>query len=561
MNILPLTVFYLRQVRSSVMLFAGKIETFVSQGVCSKHLNLCRKQYKARFFVIGKTMSRLTLLFGIAIQLLAANGIPAHAADLETALKHIPESVNSLAIVKVQKLVNSPRGNTEGWAKKHQTQFMSGAIHIPPTVDFLVRAFEFYPEDTRATKSFGIAAWQTPVLMSRLAEHEKVHVETIVGHTAIHTDRNSYFAELSPGLVGGVSPDYRQVLARWLRQIDRGTTTALSPYLTEVATQAGDAQIVLALDFQDLIDAKSWRERIKSSSAVADKPNVVTTLTHLTDGLRGVSLKVFVTDKTTAVVSLDFNTVVSQTTKPFLKPLLIDLMGEAGAALDDLAEGEVDAKDKTATIKFELSDAGLRQLMSVVLMPTPAGAAHETAEGADPAASAAKFAVQATKAYFGAVNQVLDDLEKQAKKGGNYNRSAVWHDNFAKKIDQLSMRGVDPDLLSYGANVSSNLRALAVSLRGVPVQVNQLQGSVKYDVQFQTAGYVNSNNSIWSSVSYQPGYVNVNTNQAEIRAQQNQAIAAGAKQREQIWEIIADNRNTIRIKLVQKYGADFDNAK
>lgn len=519
--------------------------------------------YKKCFLVIGKIMPRLSQIRTLFILFLTVTAMPVYAVELGTALKHLPGATNSLAIVRVPQLMKSPLGIQEGWAQKHQTQFMSGAVHIPPSVDFVVRGFEFHPEDTRITRSYGIAAWQTPISMSRLAEHEKVRLETITGHSVVHTDRNTYFAELSPGLVGGVSPDYRQDLARWLREVDRGATDAMSPYLQEVAAQIGDAQIVLALDFQDLIDPKSWRERIKSSSAVADKPNAVTTLTHLTDTLRGISLKIHVTDKTTAVVSLDFGTVVSQTTKPFLKPILIDLLGEAGAALDDLAEGEVEAKGKTATITFPLSDAGLRQIMSIILMPTPGHnttgeSTAATDAGANPEQVAARFALQASKTYFAAINQILDDLEKQAKKGGNYNRSATWHDNFAKKIDQLSMRGVDPDLLSYGANVSSNLRGLAASLRGIPVTVNQLQGAVTYNVQFETPGYRNTCNSIWSSVSYQPGYVNVQTNQAEIRAQQNAAIAAGAKQREQIWQIIADNRNQARIKMVQKLGPDFE---
>lgn len=512
-------------------------------------------------------MNRLTRLSVVASLLLAANPLLAQAAEPGDVIKYLPDSANSLAIVKIQDLVKSPLGIKQEWEKKHQTQFMAGSIHIPPSVDFVIRAFEFHPEDTRAGKSYGLASLKSPVPMSKLAGYEKARIEMIAKHAAIHTSRDSYFAELSPGLIGGVSPGYRQDLARWLREVDGGTVKSVSPYLKEVAAGSGEAQVLLALDFEDLVNPTAWRARIKSSSAVSDKPNAVTTLTQLADGLRGITLKVFVTDKVTAVISLDFSTVVSQTTKPFLKPVLIDLLGEAGAALDDLVEGEVDAKGKTATITFGLSEAGLRQVMSMVLMPTLSEPVEETAaatESTDPnkvttgTENAGKASLQASKNYYVAVNQVLDDLEKMAKKGGNYNNSAQWHDNFAKKIDQLSIRGVDPDLLAYGTRVSSNVRALAVSLRGVPVEVNALQGSVSYNVQYQPAGYYNSNGSIWSSVSWQPEQMYVQSNQAEIRGQQTKAIAAGAKQREEIWQILLNDRQKIRIKMSETFGRDFE---
>jgi hypothetical protein len=335
--------------------------------------------------------------------------------------------------------------------------------------------------------------------------------------------------------------------------------------LKDIAAQSLGSQVLLALDFQDLVDPKSWRERIKSSSAVADKPNAVKLMTHLADSIRGISLKVHVAETTTGSLQLDFSTVISQTAKPFLKPILIELLGEAGATLADLEEGEVAIQDKTATINFELSDAGLRQVMSLILMPGIAEHSTETASAAaDPNAvsgtgsKAGPATLAATRNYYLAVNQVFDDLKKLTKHAVNYNKTAVWHENFAKKIDQLSIRNVDPDLVAYGARVASNLRALAVSLRGVPISVNKLEGAISYDVRFQTGGNMPYNNSLWSTVGYQPGYLDVESNQAQIRAKQADAIAAGAEQREQIWQILADDHQKIRIQLVEKFGREFD---
>jgi hypothetical protein len=510
-------------------------------------------------------MSRLIHAFVLTTALLAATGVQAQGVALEKALQHVPSTANSLAIVKIQELVNSPRGKQEQWAKKHQSEFLAGAVHVPPSVDFLVRAFEFHPEDSRVTNAYGIASWKKPVTMSSLAEHERGRIQMVAGHPAVLTGRNTYFAELSPGLVGVVSPGYRQDLARWLRGLDKGPENPLSPYLQDVVARSGSAPVVLALDFQDLVDPLSWRSRIKSSTAVIDKPNAVKLLADLADSLRGVTLQIQVAEKTTATIFLDFNTAVSQLAKPFLKPVLIDLLQEAGASLDDLENGEVAIDGKTAAITFDLSDAGLRHVMSMILMPSPAESASDAppppaagdSPSTTPAANESQAKLSSSRNYYTAVNQILDDLEAMSKKSVNYNRTAVWHENYAKKIDELPIRGVDPDLLTWATSVSSNLRALAVSLRGVPITVNMLQGGLSYNVQYQPAGYRSSNYSIWGTVAWQPEYVNVETNQSQIRAQQAQAIAAGAMQREQVWQLLLSDRQQIRIKMQSKFGRDF----
>lgn len=510
-------------------------------------------------------MARIVFRSFLGMILLGFSFSTARGVEPTEALKRIPSDSNAIVIVKIQDLLNSPRGKKENWAKKHQTEFLAGAVHVPPSIEYVVRGFEFHPEDSRVTKSYGIAASKQPLVMTKVAEHEKGRIETIAGHTAILTDRNSYFTQLSPTLVGVVSPAYRQDLARWVRQFDTTSESTLSTYLKEISAESINSHVLLALDFQDLVDPKSWRERIKSSSAVVGKPNAVTMMSHLADSIRGISLQVQVAETTTGAIHLDFGTAVSQAAKPFIKPVLIDLLGEAGATLADLDEGEVTIEGKRATVSFGLSDAGLRQVMSLVLMPGISEPSSETTTASTDSTSVSgtgsklgPATAAATRTYFSAVNQVFDDLAKLNKHAVNYNRTAVWHENFAKKIDQLSIRNVDPDLVIYGSKVASNLRALAVSLRGVPITVNQLEGAVSYNVNFQTGGYMPYNYSLFSSVGYQPGYVNVETNQAEVRGKQAEAIAAGVQQREQIWQILADDRQKIRIQLVDKFGSEFD---
>ena len=154
---------------------------------------------------------------------------------------------------------------------------------------------------------------------------------------------------------------------------------------------------------------------------------------------------------------------------------------------------------------------------------------------------------EASQSYFTSVYQILADLEKMNRKASDYNRTATWHENFARKIDQLPVRGVARELLTYGADVSSKLRSLAASLRGVPLQLNRLENSITYDVKYNP-GFVAQN--WWGAVGYQQSNYDVRSNSGQIRGEQATAVAAGAEQREDIWRMLADQTTEIRLKML-----------
>jgi hypothetical protein len=53
---------------------------------------------------------------------------------------------------------------------------------------------------------------------------------------------------------------------------------------------------------------------------------------------------------------------------------------------------------------------------------------------------------------------LLEDLGKERKKNANYTMAqiGVWMNKYAKKIDQLSVLNVDPEVVQYGANVADH---------------------------------------------------------------------------------------------------------
>jgi hypothetical protein len=107
---------------------------------------------------------------------------------------------------------------------------------------------------------------------------------------------------------------------------------------------------------------------------------------------------------------------------------------------------------------------------------------------------------------------------------------------------------VDEELLKYGYSVAERLRAIAASLRGEVVDVNNLEKKIGYGVSVGTApGWG------WRP---QP-FVYIQTNQAQIRAQQQEAIEKGEGTRQEIWKTIEAATADIRSRMGQKYKTPF----
>src|SRR5205823_1854746 len=172
-----------------------------------------------------------------------------------------------------------------------------------------------------------------------------------------------------------------------------------------------------------------------------------------------------------------------------------------------------------------LSEKAFRRVAAILQPPAPSvGTGEESPQ------LAAELKLLASQHYFKTVTTYLDDLKKptsQAKK--SYESYALWYETFAQKILQLPPYNVDEELLKWGYGIAERLRAIAASLRGEVVDVANLEKKIGYGVSVGTApGWG------WRP---QP-FVYINTNQAQIRAQQQEAIEKGEGTRQEIWKTI-----------------------
>jgi hypothetical protein len=474
--------------------------------------------------------------------------------DLAILLRKVPESADVLLVVRLQTLLQSPRAQQEGWSQKYQMGYLNGAVHIPPSVKTLLMASDFDPDGSKPSQTIGVALMTSRkrISMEALAGREQGSVETIDNHPVALTPRGSYIVELGPGFVGAMSPPNRKELARWMRFALTDRDPVVSPYLRNAVNAAQGAPIQLAVDLKDIVDPKAVRLWLKNSKKMQASPSNYDPLCELIQGLKGVRFTARVRDTTTGEVYLDFSKPVGDR-GDYLKELFLESLDEMGAAIDEFRNAQIrtEADGKTLVLKTELADSTLRQIMSLIQMPSVPVPPEET----PPTYSQGKADLAATTRYYNEVQQLLDDLAKKAKKTEDYKKTALWHETYAKKISQLPGQGVDEEMLQYGHTVSNQLWALSKSLRGVPMKVDLLQGE-KYVYQPPTI-YLGGRRGSFFYGGAAPTYTNV----PEINAKQQEAVDQGQGDRDQIWKSLDQEKYRIRRRMSEKYNTEFGRPK
>lgn len=497
--------------------------------------------------------TRVPLLLALILGVLASSS-GAFAQTAGDLLKTLPVDANAIAVVRVQQILATPRAQREDWAGQQRAAFLAGAERIPPWVELVVRGSHVHPGAPQSSWSAAVIASQAEIDMQRVAAHEGGTLQTIGGHPAVLSSRDSYFVKLGPKRLGVMSPAFRQDVAQWVEFLDAGRDAFVRPYLRDAADDE-TAHILLALDMHEMLEPAALRQRLQASPALSGMPAAIDALEQLLRQLQGVRFSVRVGDETTAEFRVDFAVPVGPEGE-FIKPLVVELLADSGASLEELQDATVAIDGQYVVIQMPLSDASLRRVMSLIQSPHPTArlTAPLAADSQTDPTSARVRQVEASQQYFSAVDQILSDLARANRNATNYLRTAKWHERFAEKITQLPIVGVDPELVAYGGEVASKLRALAASLRGVPVEVNLLERTITYNVQhIPPWGAI----GFWGGVGYRPPGVQVRSNLEEVRERQAAAVARGAQQRREIWQMLEDDRGAIRRKLTGKYNVEF----
>jgi hypothetical protein len=180
----------------------------------------------------------------------------------------------------------------------------------------------------------------------------------------------------------------------------------------------------------------------------------------------------------------------------------------------------------------------------------------------DSTTSSGGISNEATRRYYVAVSQMLDDLGRATKEATDlntirrttdrgktrYEKTATWHDRFADRIEALPTEYVDPEVVKFAQSVAARLRVLAYSLRGVVVEAGALGTGLSTSVYGSGGGWFGGSS----------GSVAVESNVAELRAKQAEIVREDAKRRLDIWESIQQDRRALVKSVGGRYKLEVD---
>ncbi|HEY3969385.1 MAG TPA: hypothetical protein VGM05_32835 [Planctomycetaceae bacterium] len=486
--------------------------------------------------------NRISLIVCALFVVAGQSATTANAADIDDLIRWIPDSANSVAIVRMENLLKSAHGRKQRWATEYKDAYASGLVSTPLGVNLAVRATEIRTAGADQAATYTLYRTSLDEMVRTLALRDQVKIDRVNELVAVRSLRGPYFVQLAPKLMGSVLPADRQVLSRWLKSAARQPPPPGDSFLHKAITTGEQDQVVIAVDTSEMFDADSVAQWISSLPRSKELANVGD-LSALFASLHGIRLSVQVTDVITSRLQLTFDRPVASNA-PGVEKCVLTWMAETGARIEQFDAPDTTAKGNTATLEVQIDDEGFRRIISLIQTPHADVTHLANTAGTDRPADAV-----ASRTYFQAIGKLVDNLSRQNRKATEYNQTALWHENFARKIADLSVAGVDPDLAAWGKSVSDHLLELANSLRGTPIEVNKLERKVRVHTQMNAYRYA----STPYADLYRPGTVNISSNLADVRAAQNEAILDGNDQRDQIWNLLAEDRAAIQKKMEEKY--------
>jgi hypothetical protein len=337
-----------------------------------------------------------------------------------------------------------------------------------------------------------------------------------------------------------LQPANRQAASYWLQSAGQSTAPSISSDLVAALSADDKDQVVVAVDLKDMLNPRHLRNWIMGTPKLRNGGNVEALATLLA-GLKMARLSVHVDDSIVARLRLDFDAPVGQNA-PRVEQAVAQWLDDAGARPRTVAAAKAQVSGPSVTFEAPLDEVGLRRVLSLIRSP------HLPAKEA--AAESHEPNGVASTAYYNRVCGLLNALLSRNRNATEYERTALWHVQFARKIGGLSPTAVDPVLLRWGRDVSKELMALASSLRGQSVRLDDLERSIRSD---ETTMYHWAGAGPYGEPLGFPVWVYSDNNLELVRAQQEAAVEKSAADRDAIWKMLRDETAAIAKQMEYKY--------
>jgi hypothetical protein len=306
----------------------------------------------------------------------------------------------------------------------------------------------------------------------------------------------------------------------------------------------------MALDLEDALAPDLVRAHVASSNALAGKKIDPDAAAKAISSVRGVVLEVAVTDGAFGRLMVHFDEDASALI-PVAKPLLMEVLGNQGATIDDIDTWEVTTEPKRFVFHGPLSQEGRRRVFSLIDNPAVALVAPAGDGAAAPNNPQLSKEAQASQEYFATISKIRDDLREKSKDVKTFGQHALWLDNWARRIDRLPILNVDPELLAYGRYLTARMRDASASLKGIGINSAAREAQVYQQYSTSSYGY---GGYYGGGYGYSAQWNNVDGQRRAIGAQER---GKGATQAQQIAAEIENETVKIRQAMTQKYQINF----
>jgi hypothetical protein len=477
------------------------------------------------------------ILTGIALTCVAGgSGI---AAEVDP-LRLVPASCNAVAVVQMRNLVNSPLGRRGKWLDEARRAYVEGLLSSPPWVKEIVQATTIGSATRSEPLTYSMYVMNQASVIYDISKHEMAPLEKVAGHGAVVSPRNVYFVQLAPGLVGAVRPANHQVVSHWVRAFDEKQPASLAPEILDSLKTNDGAQVLAVVDLKDMLNPGYIRNWIVGTPKLRATDDVEG-LAKVLASLRIARLSVQVSDAIVARLRLDFESPIGKHDNAIEKAVR-QWLSDAGARPQVLVAAKTQVSDNSLSFEVPLDEVGLRRVLSLVQSPHVSPKEASSTEGAKPNALA-------TAAYYNKVCDLLNALLYKNRDATHYSDTALWHEQFARRIAGISTTAVDPELLRWARGVSKELMALTASLRGESVHLDDLERSIRFDDTTHYALYGFSS----TGPLYFPSWVSSTNNLEQVRATQEAVVEKSADQRDAIWNMLYRETTEIAKKMEYIY--------
>ncbi|QVL30116.1 hypothetical protein KIH39_14760 [Telmatocola sphagniphila] len=461
---------------------------------------------------------------------------------LSELMNYFPETTNAILRIQVADIIKSPRGVREKWGQKESLEYLAGTIPIHPSIERVIIGSQFDPHNNVSELSISLIPTTKEVSLDRLAAKLHGTVEEIGGEKMAVGPQSGYYVSLHPELLANVASKQRQVVSKWLKFARANTKSVVTPYLQNAVVYSGSAHIMMAVETDDMINPMGLRRALEASKIYAEDLKTMEVAQRFLSALKGVRIAVTFGETTRATIYLD-SRINATNNLTSLKNFLLYIMDQNGTTLEDMPGAKVRVENNSVIFDLGFSDSDLMKMTSILGTPivSPSLANITTLEvmpsGPDGRAS---------HRYYRTINQYIAELKRNTQlnpKPPEAAKHAQWYEVYTRKMSQVSVLNVDPEVLAFGQATERKFMAIAESLRGTPIELDKLQ-SQKY--------YFNYGGSIFWGNGY------ISSNIPEIEAKQWALIQKDEENRKQAWKMIDYDKKSLRDRMLVKYKVDFD---